>query len=163
MAKKAIEVTQESIFTPSVVEVETTKDGKLRVRTENVNFDGLLRMLIPVIVNSAKQIYEIASQQKTNNVPALTPAQLEDLKLTMYDTLNIAFSNALDEFAPEIEARPSLSADAILRAQNELLEEEMKAANYNPTEVEVQEAFKDLTEKAVEAQKEAAKNVNKLF
>jgi hypothetical protein len=113
-------------------------------------------MLIPVIVQSAKRIYQTAVEQKTPNVPALTAAQLEDLKLTMYDTMNIAFSNALDEFAPEIEARPSLSADAILKAQNELLEEEMQAAGYDPTEAEIQ-AIKE------EMKQEAMKNGPKLY
>ena len=160
MAKKTIEVTQEPAFKPSVIHIETLKDGKLQVHHENVNFDTILRMTIPVIVNSAKKIYQVASEQKENNVPALTAAQLEDLKLMMYDTMNIAFANALDEFAPEIEARPNITADAILKAQNELMEEEMKAANYNPSEVEVKEAYENLTEKAVE---EAKNHGIKLF
>jgi hypothetical protein len=150
MAKSRTPNTVESEFHPSVIHIETTKNQQLVFKSENVNFETMLRMLIPAIVNSAKKIYQTAAEQKTNDVPALTKAQLADLKLTMYDTMNIAFSNALDEFAPEIEARPSLSADAILRAQNELLEEEMKAANYNPTKEEV--------EKAIEEKKKEAKN-----
>lgn len=136
-------------FTPSVIHVETAADGKLHTKTENVNFDTLLRMLIPVIVQSAKRIYQTAVEQKTPNVPALTQAQLEDLKFTMYDTMNIAFSNALDEFAPEIEARPNLSADAIIRAQNELLKEEMEAAGYSPTPEEVKAAKEEMKQEAI--------------
>lgn len=143
-------------FKPSIIHIETNSEGQIVTQTENVNFETLLRMLIPVIVQSAKRIYQTAVEQKTPNVPALTAAQLEDLKLTMYDTMNIAFSNALDEFAPEIEARPSLSADAILKAQNELLEEEMAAADYNPTDAEIQ-AIKE------EMKQEAMKNGSKLY
>ena len=145
-----------SKFNPSIIHIETNSEGQIVTQTENVNFETLLRMLIPVIVQSAKRIYQTAAEQKTPNVPALTAAQLEDLKLTMYDTMNIAFSNALDEFAPEIEARPSLSADAILKAQNELLEEEMQAAGYNPTEAEIQA-------KKEEMKQEAVKNGSKLY
>ena len=143
MANKTTKVVAEPEFKPSVIHVETMKDGQVRSSTQNVSFDTLLRMLIPVIVQSAKKIYQTAAEQKHPGVPALTAKQLEDLKFTMYDTMNIAFSNALDEFAPEIEARPNLSADAILRAQNELLEEEMEKAGYMPTEEEVKEAMKN--------------------
>ena len=152
---KQQEAIVESEFRPAIIHIETTKDQKLSFQSENVNFETLLRMLIPAIVNSAKKIYQTAAEQKTPNVPALTAAQLEDLKLTMYDTMNIAFANALDEFAPEIEARPNLTADAILRAQNELLEEEMQAANYNPTMEEIQA-------KKEEMKQEAVNNVGKL-
>jgi hypothetical protein len=147
--KKTPEVTVETAFKPSIIHIETTKDDKVVYQTSNVNFEILLRMMIPAIVNSAKQIYQTAAEQKLENIPALTPAQLEDLKLTMYDTMNIAFSNALDQFAPEIEARPNLSADAILKAQNELLEEEMKAANYHPTKEEVEDDFEEIKAEAV--------------
>lgn len=153
---KQQEAIVESEFHPSIIHIETTEDQKLSFQSENVNFETLLRMLIPAIVNSAKKIYQTAAEQKTNDVPALTAAQLEDLKLTMYDTMNIAFANALDEFAPEIEARPNLTADAILRAQNELLEEEMRDAGYEPTAEEVQA-------KKEEMKQEAVNNVGKLF
>ena len=154
-SKQPQEVIVEAEFHPSIIHIETTKDQQILTKTENVNFETLLRMVVPVIVESAKKIYQTAAEQKTANVPALTPAQLEDLKLTMYDTMNIAFANALDQFAPEIEARPNLSADAILRAQNELLEEEMRNAGYEPTQDEI--------EAAKEALKEAETNGNKLF
>lgn len=153
----------ETEFHPSVIHIETTKDQQLAFQSENVNFETLLRMVIPVIVNSAKKIYQTAAEQKTPNVPALTPAQLEDLKLTMYDTMNIAFANALDEFAPEIEARPNLTADAILRAQNELLEEEMQAAGYTPTAEELEAAKEEMKRAAQEEVMEEPKNGYKLF
>lgn len=139
-------VTVESEFKPSIIHVETTKDGQIRSQATNVNFEILLRMLIPVIVKSAKQIYETAVAQDSKNVPAMTPKALEELKLTMYDTMNIAFSNALDMFAPEIEARPNLTAEAILRAQNEILNEEMQKAGYNPTEDEIAEKYEAIRE-----------------
>lgn len=128
-------------FTPAVIHVETTPDGQCVSRTENVNFEMLLRMLLPVIVQSAKKVHEAAANSKVPSLGNLSHSQLQDLKTTMYDMMNIAFSNALDEFAPEIEARPSLSADAILRAQNEILEEEMAKAGYNPTQEEINAAI----------------------
>lgn len=133
--------TQTPKFTPAVIHVETTPDGQCVSRTENVNFEMLLRILLPVIVQSAKKVHEAAAESKIPSLGEISPSKLAELKVTMYDMMNIAFSNALDEFAPEIEARPSLSADAILRAQNEILEEEMAKAGYNPTQEEINAAI----------------------
>ena len=108
------------------------EDGTIQSSVQNLTFDLMLRMTIPFIVSKATEIYNIASKQTSPKVPALTKQQLQALKEAMYDGMNIAFSNALDSFAPEIEARPNLSADAIYRAQQELLKEDMARLGYDP-------------------------------
>jgi hypothetical protein len=50
------------------------------------------------------------------------------LKEYIYDRFNVAASRTLEIFAPEIEMRPSLTADAIRKVENELLMEEIKKA-----------------------------------
>lgn len=136
MSNKKTQNTQKtpevSYFQPAEIHIYLNEDGSLRSEVKNLNFDLMLRMTIPFLVSKAKAVYKVASEQKMPNTPALTEAQLKSLKEDMYDTLNIAFSNALDMFAPEIEARPNLSADAIYRAQQELLKEEMEKRGYNP-------------------------------
>lgn len=119
-------------FKPAEIHLYLNKDGTIKSEVKNLNFDLMLRMTIPFLVQKAQAVYKVAAEQKTPNTPALTEAQLKELKEDMYDTMNIAFSNALDMFAPEIEARPSLSADAIYRAQQELLKEEMIKRGYDP-------------------------------
>lgn len=121
-----------SYFKPAEIHLYLNEDGSIKSEVKNLNFDLMLRMTIPFLVQKAQAVYKVASEQKTPNTPALTEAQLKELKEDMYDTMNIAFSNALDMFAPEIEARPSLSVDAIYRAQQELLKEEMVRRGYNP-------------------------------
>ena len=123
---------QTTYFKPAEIHLYLNEDGSLRSDVKNLNFDLMLRMVIPFLVQKSQAIYKVAAEQKTPNTPALTEKQLKDLKEHLYDTLNIAFSNALDMFAPEIEARPNLSADAIYRAQQELLKEEMEKRGYNP-------------------------------
>lgn len=122
-----------SYFKPAEIHLYLNEDGTIKSEVKNLNFDLLLRMVIPFVVQKAKAVYQVAAEQKTPNTPALTETQLKELKEDMYDTMNIAFSNALDMFAPEIEARPNLSADAIYRAQQELLREEMLKRGYNPS------------------------------
>lgn len=112
-------------YKKSVIHLETNPDGTVTAEIKNLNFEKLLRITIPFIIGKAKEVLGVAAKD-TN----LNPKQLEELKLTMYDTLNIAFSNALDAFAPEIEARPNLTAEAIIKAQDELMEEEMKRRGF---------------------------------
>ena len=59
---------------------------------------------------------------------AKSPQEEEQLKEYIYDRFNIAASRTLELFAPEIEMRPNLTTDAILKAENELLMEEIKKA-----------------------------------
>jgi hypothetical protein len=48
-----------------------------------------------------------------------------ETKKQMYDMLNLRFSGVLETFAPEFELRPNLTEAAILKAENEILQDEM--------------------------------------
>ena len=57
-------------------------------------------------------------------------AQITELKGMLYDFYNVNASNLLVTFAPEFEKNPDLTTQAILKAENELIEEkyeELKA------------------------------------
>ena len=112
-------------FVKAEIRMEMTPDGQVKAKVSHCSFDLLLRMTIPVLVEKARAIFATACEDKSH---PLSETQKDGLKKFMYDTMNIAFANALTMFAPEIEARPDLTADALLRAQNELLEEEMARA-----------------------------------
>ena len=61
-----------------------------------------------------------------------TPAEAkEKVKEELYDMLNAAASNTLAYFAPEIEMRPHLTTQAILEAENAILERASKNAKRN--------------------------------
>jgi hypothetical protein len=129
MAKKTNEVTY---FKPAEIHLYLNENGTIKSEVKNLNFNLMLQMVLPFLVQKAQAVYKVAQEQKTPNTPALTESQLKELKEDMYDTMNIAFSNALDMFAPEIEARPNLTAEAIYRAQQELLKEDMLKLGYDP-------------------------------
>ena len=60
----------------------------------------------------------------------LNNAKEEDRERTrdeLYDMYNLAASAFLKAFAPELELRPDLTEEAILRAENEILEERAAA------------------------------------
>ncbi len=49
----------------------------------------------------------------------------DDLKANIYDMVNMRCSALLETFAPEFELHPGLTEQAILKAENEILEDEM--------------------------------------
>jgi hypothetical protein len=71
------------------------------------------------------------------------------VKEEMYDMFNIGASNVLQEFAPDIEARPDLTTEAIMKAEDEIMEEKIHQMSVD----EIAEA-----NKAIEMQREAIKS-----
>ena len=78
-----------------------------------------------VILSAMNQL--VANYEKTleANAPdtANKDAQITELKGMLYDFYNVNASNLLTMFAPDIEQHPDLTAQAILKAENELIEE----------------------------------------
>lgn len=60
-----------------------------------------------------------AMQQTVANIPE---AERERAKEEIYDMYNAAASNTLHYFAPEIDMRPHLTTQAILEAENAIIE-----------------------------------------
>jgi hypothetical protein len=48
----------------------------------------------------------------------------EAIRKEIYDMLNIGMSNVLHNIAPDLELRPDLTTEAILRAENQIIEEQ---------------------------------------
>lgn len=64
-------------------------------------------------------------------VQATPEGQRQPVKEALYDTYNMTASGVLKYFAPEIELRPNLTAQAILEAEDKIIEKE-----YNKTKVD---------------------------
>lgn len=61
-----------------------------------------------------------------NNVVQQTaPASRKQVKAMLYDLMNQKMSALLETFAPEIEMRPSITTEALLKAENELIAAKM--------------------------------------
>lgn len=93
-------------------------DIKIKIRETGISaessvplpIDELLLVYLSLCLNAMKQLAEQA------------PEDLKvKLKDTLYDMFNYGASNVLAKFAPEIEKRAHLTTDAILKAENELL------------------------------------------
>ena len=69
-------------------------------------------------------------------VDAQTSEDKKQCTEDVYDLFNIGASNTLDFFAPEIELRPNLTTQAILKAENEIIEEAYQTKTKQKTKKE---------------------------
>ena len=91
------------------------KDGNLRIETDE---SYTLPDVTILLLNA--QLYMM------NKTLEMAPAESKDeVKGNIYDMVNLRMSALLEKFAPEIEMHPTLTEAAILKAENELLEDEM--------------------------------------
>ena len=98
--------------------VITIKDG-----TVSTNYDKPMDAgdaLIALATASLAVMNTLVSQVPEDEKEACTNA--------MYDAYNIVASNVLTQFAPHLELRPNLTTQAILEAENKIIDEHYKKA-----------------------------------
>jgi hypothetical protein len=95
----------------------TVKNGKLSMSTSN-----------PIGILDIIQIFHTLLLGAMNDVLKYTnEADREAVKADLYDRENFAASSLLHMFAPEYDRNPDLTTKAILKAENEIIEEGLKA------------------------------------
>lgn len=95
----------------------TVKDNKIHLDYAHpMTISDLLQALSTGILLSMRSI---ADSQETEQAK-------QQVKEDLYDMFNAAASNVLYLFAPEIEMRPDLTAEAILNAENDIIDREYK-------------------------------------
>ncbi len=95
------------------ITIEVNDNNQLMTKLEgNVTLDSLTTALCTVQLGAMKQAV-LLSPEETK----------EAATQTIYDLYNLAASNLLATFAPEIEMRPDLTATAILEMENKIIEE----------------------------------------
>lgn len=98
------------------IKILINPNNQLTFGTESpINFEELLQITQTIVLGQARSVVDRAPKdQKT------------EAKETLYDVMNQAFSRTLEFFAPEFELRPGLTAQAILEAENKLIERKAK-------------------------------------
>ena len=77
----------------------------------------------PIHFEDMLQITQTALLSHANTILKNVPEEdLEAVKGSLYDKMNLAFSRTLEFFAPEFEVNPGLTAQAILEAENAIIE-----------------------------------------
>jgi hypothetical protein len=99
------------------------KDNKVKISYKHkaLTIADFIQVVSTGILMAMKGIVDSAPDQMKQQVT-------EDL----YDMYNAAASNTLQYFAPEIEMRPHLTTQAILKAEDTLIEQEYQKVKKNP-------------------------------
>jgi hypothetical protein len=101
------------------------KNGKVKVSfKETPNLAEFLQVISTGILATMNQV-----------VQSTPEALRQQAKEELYDMYNAAASNTLSYFAPEIDMRGHLTTQAILEAENKIIEREVKKKKQDPSYV----------------------------
>lgn len=90
-----------------------TPDNKVEIQTtDGMDLVTLLQLTCSVQLQALK-----------NATPARPHQDYEAVRDHLYDLYNFAVSQVLSMYAPDLELRPDLTTEAILRAEDEILRE----------------------------------------
>ena len=99
------------------------KENELRLQTEQpLGFEDILNLTLSAILSMANEI--------TSNAP--TDKQ-QAVKEYLFDQINMAASSLLAQFAPEIDLRKDIQAEAIRTLEEQLLTERAQQVLNNKT------------------------------
>lgn len=112
----------------------TLTDKYISIEEGNPNFDDILTTCLNAILTNAHAVVKHYSESEDEDVKA----QTDVARGALFDEMNLAFSNALHIFDPEVDLHPELDEEQMLEEENAKLD---KALADKDTE-----AFKDLME-----------------
>ena len=115
----------------STIRIVLDKNKQLRVEAQKCVLPEAISLCLCAIEAMCKQ-----TLSRTND-----PELLKSLEEDMYEMINIGASSLLDKLFPHITARPDLTVDAIMKAENELLEQ--KGQEYVDAYAESAQSKKD--------------------
>ena len=93
--------------------ITTTEDGQLDIALSG----------IPDFPTFTQQLFTALLGMMTQTANRANAADREEAIQEIYDMVNNAASNTLSMFAPEIDMRPTITTEALLRAENEIMRE----------------------------------------
>lgn len=97
--------------------IEVTEDNKVLSQIdEPISIDNLMPILFTVQLS-----YLRASINQFEQMPDITPEQLQGLKEDLYDKYNAGASNVLSLFIPDKELRPDLTVEAMKYAEDQYM------------------------------------------
>lgn len=114
------------------------QDGKIAFKLEGpFTAEDVILICNTVCLSAMNQLVESYTKTLNNSIKGpvndqIFTQKLSELKGMLYDFYNVNASNVLKAFAPELEQHPDLTEQAILKAENELIEqkyEELKKEN----------------------------------
>lgn len=95
------------------IQITVDANNRFEVRTSSIPFPELVRLCLLTIEKGAQKMLDTA------------PADMQDaLASDMYNLINVGTSTLLQRAFPEIEMRPDLTVEAIMEAEDKIMDEE---------------------------------------
>ena len=95
------------------IHIHLLDNGKLEYKTKHpIALDDLLSVFMSLSLGAMNAV--------VNDAPKDTK---DECRGTLYDLFNVAASKVLQNFAPEMELHPNLTAKAIMEAENRIIME----------------------------------------
>ena len=94
------------------IQISLDTKNQFKVQFSNIPFPELVRLCLLTIEKAAEKMLDTA------------PADMQEaLASDMYDLINIGTSTLLQRAFPEIDSRPDLTVEAIMEAENKIIDE----------------------------------------
>lgn len=114
-------------------------------------------MLLPEAIQLCLAAIEVLCKQSLSR--AEDPNLVKALEEDMYEMINLGASTLLNRLFPNIEMRPDITVDALMKAENELISE--KGEEYQKAYNESAQAQKDIYEHNMAKANLLAQNMNR--
>ena len=96
------------------------KDNQVTVKSRGpISLEEMVQVTMTGLLGAMRACLKAAKNEE----------EQEQLKGYIYDRFNLAVSRTLELFAPDLELRPNITVDAIKKAEDDLMKEEMAKAD----------------------------------
>lgn len=100
------------------VSIKITDDNTVEVKTSGLDYQQFLQVVLTAIEGAADTLIREAKKH-VDEVPDIE----QRCRDALFDLTNMAFSSTLERIDPEGELHPTLTTQAILEAENKIINE----------------------------------------
>lgn len=133
----------------TAIRITLDKDRKMTVESKGLILPEVIQVCLAAIELSCKQTLSRADD----------PNLVKSLEEDMYEMINMGASSLLDRLFPHIEMRPDITVDALMKAEDALLDE--KGEEYTKAYAETAQSEKDIYEHNLAKANLVAMNMNR--
>lgn len=138
-----------NVESDKIVKIVLDKSNQLTVQAERVYLPEVIQLCLAGIEATCKQ-----TLSRTND-----PNLVKSLEEDMYEMINLGASTLLNKLFPHIDMRPDITVDALMEAENKLLNED--GEKYAKAYDESIQKEKDIYEHNLAKANLAASNMNR--
>ena len=100
------------------ISIKITDDNTVEVKTSGLDYQQFLQVVLTAIEGAADTLIREAKKH-VDEVPDIE----QQCRDALFDLTNMAFSSTLERIDPEGELHPTLTTQAILEAENKIINE----------------------------------------